>query len=312
MMQQKGPKENTVAIIGGGAAGISTAIWCKRLGLIPFLFEANPRIGGALHQVYSPIIDYPGRIEEDGASLINHFEEHLRHLEIDPFTEERVLHLQLGEEKVTVETERRVVETAYAVLATGSKAKRLNIPGEEAMIARGEVYSTHRDKERLKGKRVLIVGGGDRAVEGALNLLPYAEEIYLIHRSDRFRAHPDWVEQVKASRVHLLTHTILRQIIGEEKTEGAYIYDLKQGSERVLPVDAILIRIGNEPVIDLIPPSLYREGFPPIEVDENGRSKHPRLFAVGDLVTNPSYNSISVAAAQGMRAAKAMIEGKGA
>lgn len=308
MLLKERIKQVTVAVIGGGAAGVAAAVWCKRLGLTPFLFESGGEIGGALHQVYSPIIDYPGLIVENGSGLIARLKEHLAYVKIKPFTEIKVTGIQLSEEGVTIETAQGAFHADFAILATGTKAKHLHIPGEKEMIARGELYSTHRDKERLRGKHVLIVGGGDRAVEGALNLLPYAQKVYLIHRSNRFKARSAWVEALKASDVHLMMNAILLQILGEKRVEEVLLRHQAEGKVERLAVDAVIIRIGTEPVTDLIPQELKREGIPPLKIDEAGRTEHPRLFAIGDLVTPIPYASLSVATAQGMRAAKAIME----
>ncbi|WP_028987745.1 NAD(P)/FAD-dependent oxidoreductase [Thermicanus aegyptius] len=299
-------KKVTVAIIGGGPAGISSAIWCKRLGMVPLLFEEKERIGGALHQIHGPLIDYPGRWGKNGEEFLHHLEEHLHLLQIPVHNEEKVTSLEMRDKGGSITTEMGLYEADYVILATGTRPRRLHIPGEEEMFARGEIYSTHRNREALRGKRVLIVGGGDRAVETALNLLPYAEAIHLVHRREHFRARSEWMGKLRESKVLIHTNTRLKAILGEGKVEGALL-STSPAHEQLLPVDAVLIRIGNEPVVELIPPSL-RKGNGAPHVDENGATRHPRLFAVGDLVTPPPFCSIAVAVGQGMRAAKQILE----
>ncbi|WP_459993384.1 NAD(P)/FAD-dependent oxidoreductase [Priestia megaterium] len=295
-----------VLIIGGGPAGISAAVWCKRLGVECLLLEEQAQLGGQLFTIYNEIIDYPGIQAENGIEMQRKMVQHF--IDMDCLYEANTKVISIDERSKTVkvkqqETEKEIGYT-YLILATGSSQRKLRVPGEQQMIDRGEVYSASADGERLKGKRVALIGGGDRAFEGAHLLASKAKEVYLIHRSTHFKAREQYVEKVlSAPGVKVMTDTEVTAIHGKHHVTSI---DLKSKNSECenLSVDAVLIRLGVAPNVELIKEKVTTTQSGLIVINEVHQSSNPAIYAIGDACTTPLFSSISSSAGQGAIVAK--------
>ncbi|KRD84554.1 thioredoxin reductase [Bacillus sp. Root147] len=295
-----------VLIIGGGPAGISAAVWCKRLGVECLLLEEQAQLGGQLFTIYNEIIDYPGIQAENGIEMQRKMVQHF--IDMDCLYEVNTKVISIDERSKTVkvkqqETEKEIGYT-YLILATGSSQRKLGVPGEQEMIDRGEVYSASADGERLKGKRVALIGGGDRAFEGAHLLASQAKQVYLIHRSTHFKAREQYVEKVLSDPgVKVMTDTEVTAIHGKHHVTSI---DLKsESSDREnLSVDAVLIRLGVAPNVELIKEKVTTTQSGLIVINEVHQSSDPAIYAIGDACTTPLFSSISSSAGQGAIVAK--------
>ncbi|NGY83025.1 NAD(P)/FAD-dependent oxidoreductase [Bacillus megaterium] len=295
-----------VLIIGGGPAGISAAVWCKRLGVECLLLEEQAQLGGQLFTIYNEIIDYPGIQAENGIEMQRKMVQHF--IDMDCLYEANTKVISIDECSKTVkvkqqETEKEIGYT-YLILATGSSQRKLEVPGEQQMIDRGEVYSASADGERLKGKRVALIGGGDRAFEGAHLLASQAKQVYLIHRSTHFKAREQYVEKVLSnSSVKVMTDTEVTAIHGKHHVTSI---DLKSKNSECenLSVDAVLIRLGVAPNVELIKEKVTTTQSGLIVINEVHQSSDPAIYAIGDACTNPLFSSISSSAGQGSIVAK--------
>ncbi|MDC0702670.1 NAD(P)/FAD-dependent oxidoreductase [Priestia sp. AB] len=295
-----------VLIIGGGPAGISAAVWCKRLGVECLLLEEQAQLGGQLFTIYNEIIDYPGIQAENGIEMQRKMVQHF--IDMDCLYEANTKVISIDECSKTVkvkqqETEKEIGYT-YLILATGSSQRKLGVPGEQQMIDRGEVYSASADGERLKGKRVALIGGGDRAFEGAHLLASKAKEVYLIHRSTHFKAREQYVEKVLSDPgVKVMTDTEVTAIHGKNHVTSI---DLKSKNSECknLSVDAVLIRLGVAPNVELIKEKVTTTQSGLIVINEVHQSSNPSIYAIGDACTTPLFSSISSSAGQGAIVAK--------
>ncbi|MFE4041478.1 MULTISPECIES: NAD(P)/FAD-dependent oxidoreductase [Priestia] len=295
-----------VLIIGGGPAGISAAVWCKRLGVECLLLEEQAQLGGQLFTIYNEIIDYPGIQAENGIEMQRKMVQHF--IDMDCLYEANTKVISIDECSKTVkvkqqETEKEIGYT-YLILATGSSQRKLGVPGEQQMMDRGEVYSASADGERLKGKRVALIGGGDRAFEGAHLLASQAKEVYLIHRSTHFKAREQYVEKVLSDPgVKVMTDTEVTAIHGKHHVTSI---DLKSKNSECknLSVDAVLIRLGVAPNVELIKEKVTTTQSGLIVINEVHQSSDPAIYAIGDACTNPLFSSISSSAGQGSIVAK--------
>lgn len=295
-----------VLIIGGGPAGISAAVWCKRLGVDCLLLEEQAQLGGQLFTIYNEIIDYPGIQAENGIEMQRKMVQHF--IDMGCLYEVNTKVISIDERSKTVkvkqqETEKEISYT-YLILATGSSQRKLGVPGEQQMIDRGEVYSASADGERLKGKRVALIGGGDRAFEGAHLLASQAKQVYLIHRSTHFKAREQYVEKVLSDPgVKVMTDTEVTAIHGKHHVTSI---DLKSKTSECknLSVDAVLIRLGIAPNVELIKEKVTTTQSGLIVINEVHQSSDPSIYAIGDACTTPLFSSISSSAGQGAIVAK--------
>jgi len=295
-----------VLIIGGGPAGISAAVWCKRLGVECLLLEEQGQLGGQLFTIYNEIIDYPGIQAENGIEMQRKMVQHF--IDMDCLYEVNTKVISIDERSKTVkvkqqETEKEIGYT-YLILATGSSQRKLGVPGEQEMIDRGEVYSASADGERLKGKRVALIGGGDRAFEGAHLLASQAKEVYLIHRSTHFKAREQYVEKVLSNPgVKVMTDTEVTAIHGKHHVTSIDLKSNNKECENLL-VDAVLIRLGIAPNVELIKEKVTTTQSGLIVINEVHQSSNPYIYAIGDACTTPLFSSISSSAGQGAIVAK--------
>ncbi|RKD22860.1 hypothetical protein BEP19_11520 [Ammoniphilus oxalaticus] len=298
-----------VVIIGGGPAGISAAIWCKRLGIDHLLLESETATGGQLHNIQNEIIDYPGMITNNGQQLQEKFHQHLLQLNCRFRLGTSVLSIDAANRCLTVKEGKRdpeVIHFQYLIFATGAKPRRLRIPGETEMMQRGEIYSASKDGALFAHKRVAIIGGGDRAFEGALILAENGAEVSLIHRSDRFRARREYIQQVtKRDSIQLYPHCKIERIDGKSRVTGVTIVDAN-GKVNQLVVDGVFIRVGVEPNSGLLKGKVEMDQNQYILHNPKYQTSEPHIFAIGDVCTPADYTSISLAAGQGMIASKSI------
>ncbi|MBM7096447.1 NAD(P)/FAD-dependent oxidoreductase [Bacillus sp. H-16] len=298
-----------VVIVGGGPAGVAASIWCKRLELSSVLLESNSRIGGQLSHIHNRIIDYPGIVAENGKELQKHFEDHLAMVKSEVKTGCEAVSVDCGDKTVSFVRNdgKETVSYTFLILATGSRPRSLNVPGEKEMLERNEVYSAVRDKGRLANKVVAIAGGGDRAFEGADILSELSRKVYLIHRSDRFKARKALQDRVlNRENIEVLTHSTVTAVLGDRQVEQIRVNC--QGEELSLSVEALLIRIGVEPVSSLVKGQVDMDENGCIQSDQMGQTSDPYVYAIGDLVNDPKYSSLSVSGAQGMMTVKHINE----
>ncbi|MES5263846.1 NAD(P)/FAD-dependent oxidoreductase [Priestia aryabhattai] len=304
-----------VLIIGGGPAGISAAIWCKRLGVDCVLLEEQPELGGQLFTIFNEIIDYPGMRTKNGIEMQREMVKHFVEMGCLYEVNTKVFSIDERSKRVRIKKQAKEQEICYTylILATGSSQRKLRVPGEQQMIDRGEVYSASADGERLKGKTVAIIGGGDRAFEGAHLLSSKAKEVYLIHRSTRFKAREQYVERVISNPcIKVMTNTEVTAIHGDrhvtsidlESKNKEYKSKNKEYKSKNLLVDAILIRLGVAPNVELIKGKVATAQNGLIVTDDVHQSSNPFIYAIGDACTTPLFSSISSSAGQGTIVAK--------
>jgi len=298
-----------VIIIGGGAAGLSAALWCDELGHSALLLEADSEFGGQLLQTYNEIKNHLGVEAKNGREMRDIF---LKQTENRRFTRRlnaKVSKIDLPEKKVLLENGESFSAESL-IIATGIRRRKLNAEGEETFKNKGITESGKRDERLVRGKRALIVGGGDAAFENALILSETASRVTLAHRGKNFRARSEFVEQVKNHpKIEILTETVIREIIGEEKVEAVRLENLKTGETRDFAVEAILIRIGVEPNTEFLRGKIDLDENGYIKINENCETSVSGVFAVGD-VANPLAPTVSTAVGMGATAVKTITNYK--
>lgn len=299
-----------VIITGAGPGGLAAAIWCRRLGLRTLVLEKAARPGGQVLEIAQPIRDYPGIPATDGPSLAAALAGQAREAGAEILVHTAALAVETAADVLRVSAESGTFTARRLIVATGARPRLLGVPGEAEMIQRGEVWRGSRDAMRFAGKEVAVVGGGDRALQNALMLAEAGAAVTLIHRSARFRARREFLAAAADHpRVRILAGTVTR-ILGAGRVEAVEVAPLPQAAARVatltLPVAAVFIYIGMEPVSDLVRGWAELEGEGLVKTDVAGRTAASGIFAVGDVRTPPEFRSIVTAAGQGMTAAKAV------
>lgn len=287
-----------VIIIGGGPAGLNASLYAKRKGLSVGIITT--KIGGQV--INTSIVDnYLGLNHMSGEALIEQFINHVRELDIPILEDVTVTHIDSVHHlhEIYLSNEEKY-QAKTLIIATGSKPRRLNIPGEREYLGKGIAYCAICDAPLFKGKDVVIAGGGNSAVEAALDLSKIAKSVTIVHRS-QFRADKVLVEQLNSNneiKVHL--HTKILEVIGESSMSGLRVID--ENGQRVISSDGLFIEIGNIPNSSFLKDNLLRNDRGEILVDDNNQTNINGIFACGDVTETP-YKQIIIAAAEGAKAA---------
>ncbi len=289
-----------VIIIGGGAAGLTAGIYCSRKKLRNAAITVD--IGGQTN-LTNHIENYPGAGAQSGPELMRKFAE-----EAKAFGTEMIYEKVVGIEKkegamfgVTTENG-GAYEAKAIILASGAMPKTLGIPGEDKFFGRGVSTCTTCDAPFYKGKVTAVVGGGNAAVEGALELSTIASKVYLIHRREEFRADPITLDKVRsAPNVEILLDALVQEIRGERKVSSILV-KMKSGEAREMPVDGVFIEIGHEVKTDFLKGLVGLNERKEIIIDLANRTSTPGIFAAGDITLVP-YKQTIISAGEGAKAA---------
>ncbi|MCG8469802.1 MAG: NAD(P)/FAD-dependent oxidoreductase [Gemmatimonadetes bacterium] len=282
-----------ITIIGGGPTGLYGLFYAGMRGVSARVIDVLPELGGQLTALYpeKDVYDVAGFPRVLAKDLARDLVTQAMQFEADVCLEERVIELNPGDDGFDLRTDEGVRPTGTVVIAGGKgafKSRTLAVPGWDELWRKG--IATHvKDPESLRGRRVLIVGGGDSAFDWSWALRDIAGELTHIHRSDRFRAHERTVEQVMGAtergQIELLTFQAVQEIHGDERVEAVTIAHTKTKETRRLEVDEVLALIGFVPNIGPIAEwGLDLEGNA-IRVDTRMRTNIPGVYAAGDIAT---------------------------
>lgn len=302
------PQSFDVIIIGGGAAGLSAALWCDELGLNALLLESKTECGGQLLEVYNPIKNHLGVETENGRELCDIFVKQTEKRKFTLLLESELSEVDLKAKKVFLKNGKAFSARAL-IIATGVRRKKLNVAGEAEFKNKGIIESGKRDKDSVRDKTVCVVGGGDAALENALILSETARQVFVVHRREKFSARAEFTEKVLADKkVKIYTETIVAKILGNENIKAVELQNLKTGEKFTLAIDAMLLRIGVEPNTELFRGKLKldRKGY--VEINGNCETSVRNVFAIGD-VANPLAPTVSSAVGMGASVAKIYFNG---
>lgn len=289
-------------IIGGGPAGLNAALYGKRKGLNVAIL--TKRTGGQV--IDTSIVDnYLGLNGMTGEGLVQEFLNHINELQI-PIIEDADV-ISVYDEKslkhVTLSTG-ETYQSKTVLIATGSTPRKLGVNGEMVYAGKGVAYCVICDAPLFKGKDVFVAGGGNSAVEAALDLAKVAKSVTMVHRS-QFRADKILVDQLLANeKIKIYLNTQIVEIEGNEAMTGLHLKDKSTGSDFKLKGDGIFIEIGHDANSKIFKEILALNLSGEILVDEKNETNIPGIFAAGDVTQIP-YKQIIIAASDGAKAALA-------
>lgn len=284
-----------LAIIGGGIAGASCAIYAKRAGLNCALFERG-LIGGQL--LYTEYIDnyigLPPRYK--GGGLTQNLNEALGQLKVEIIPQE-VTRIELHDYIVELGSQSESWKMPALVIATGASFKKLGLKGEEEFIGKGISYCAICDGFFFRDKVVAVVGGGNTALEEALYLSNLCQKVFLIHRRGRLRA-IDYLQQevAKKQNIELVLESVVKEIKGDQILNAVILENTKNQKETFLNLSGLFIAIGLKPNTDIFRDviTLDENGF--ILTDEEMKTSAQCIWACGDCRKRPLRQLITAAA----------------
>lgn len=289
--------------MGAGAAGLSLAIWLRRLGASPLALEQDTAVGGQLLTIGNTIPDYPGLPDVAGPILAEQIGRHAQLAGVEVSCGLAVR--SILPHRSVIETTAGPVQYSRLVIATGSRPRRLGVPGEMEMGRRGEVYSAAKHARNFTRQRVAVVGGGDRAVEGALLLAAAGASVILIHRSRTFRAQRHFVEQLmECENIEVRAPANLVRIMGEDCVRAIEVR--QNGVLSATDVRAVLVRIGVVGNTEFVGGCVAIDENGLVVVDELCRTTASGIWAIGDVVARSRVYSVSTAVGHAALVAKQM------
>jgi thioredoxin reductase (NADPH) len=291
-----------VVIIGAGPAGYAAGLYAGRAQLQPLLLTGH-EIGGQLSLTLD-IENYPGYGGDSAAELIQIMSKQAERfgteIRIDYVTE-----VDLDSHPFLLRTESgQRIEAKALVVCTGSSPRRLGVPGEE-LVGKGVSYCATCDGFFFRGKRVVVVGGGDAAVEEGLFLTRFATEVHLVHRRDQLRASPTLQERaLKSGRMQFIWNTVVEEVLGDgtDGVHGVRLRNVRTGEATDFPTDGVFIFIGHEPNTGLFQGKLELDPKGYIVADRFQRTSVAGVFAGGD-VQDFTFRQAVTAAGTGAAAA---------
>jgi len=288
-----------VAIIGGGPAGLTAAVYLarKKRSLAIIAKELGGQVAWTLG-----IENYMGYQYITGRELTDKFTEQVRQFPVPVVTDE-VTELKLERDGFKVITAGgRTIEASTVIVASGKNPRELGIPDEKKFVGKGLSYCATCDAPLFADKDVAVCGGGNSAVQAAIDLSPIATKVYIVSRSP-WRA--DAVVVDRAEALHNLekrTNFAVLGIVGENAVEGIRVRDKATGREEVLPVKGVFVEVGLDPNSGFLKGLVDLNEYGEVIVDCMCRTKVPGLYAAGD-VTMVHEKQIVVAAGEGAKAA---------
>ena len=290
-------------VIGGGPAGYTAALYAARANLEPLVIEGF-QWGGQL-MITSDVENYPGYADGVmGPAMMQDFRRQAERFGTT-FVTDDVTRVDFSERPFRVWVEDEEYRAEAIVIATGASARQLGLASERLLQGRGVTYCATCDAAFYRDRIVVVVGGGDSAMEEALFVSRFASKVYVVHRREEFRASPIMVDRARANdKVEFVLNKVVTEVLGEDKVTGVRLEDTVTGAESVLATDGLFVAIGHDPTTGLFLDQLDHEPDTGYLVTR-GKTTETNIsgvFAAGD-VQDHVYRQAVTAAGSGCAAA---------
>ena len=294
-------KVENVVILGSGPAGLSAALYAARAELAPFVLTGM-ELGGQAALTHL-IENYPGFPDGvGGAELGGLFQKQAERfgarVEMDS-----AISVDLATRPFIVNTYSKSIKTKSLIITTGASPVHLNVPGENEFVGLGVSYCATCDGYFFKDKKVVVVGGGDSAIEEAIFLTRYATSVSIIHRRDSLRAGA--ILQNRAfenPKVSFIWDSVVKSIEGNKKVDAVRLKNVKTGEEKVLPTDGVFIFVGHHPNTQLFKDQLELTPDGYIKANMKMQTSVPGVYAAGEVM-DPDFRQVVTSAGMGAAAA---------
>ncbi|HZY41292.1 MAG TPA: thioredoxin-disulfide reductase [Anaerolineae bacterium] len=290
-----------VIIIGSGCAGLTAAIYTARASLNPLVITGN-EFGGQIATT-TEVENYPGfptglQGPELTEGMKQQAERFGTRLEYD-----EVIEVDLSRKPIVVKTHNATYETKTLIVASGASPRKLNVPGEKELTGRGVSYCATCDGFFFKNKAIMVVGGGDSALQESLFLAKFGSRVTIVHRRDQLRAGPALIERVsKNEKMNFVYNTVVTGITGNGAVKAVTLQDTVTGAQREANVDGLFVYVGHLPNTALYEGQLAMDHEGYLIVDPYLHTNVPGVFAAGE-VHDKHFRQAIVSAGYGCMAA---------
>lgn len=295
-----------VVIIGSGPAGLTAALYTARANLNPVVL-AGPQLGGQVAITYE-VENYPGFPEGlEGPQLVEHFQKQAERfgarIEYDYVQEVDFSHGS----PFTVKAERATYEADTVIITTGATARRLGVPGEDQYVGHGVSYCATCDGFFFRGKDVVVVGGGDSALEEGLFLTRFATSVKIIHRRDALRAGPVLQQRVRSNeKISFVWDSVVDEVVGDQSVASVKLTNVKTGKSESLPAQGVFVFIGHDPNSELFKDQLDMDEHGYLVTNKLMSTSVDGVFAAGEI-QDPVYRQVATSVGQGCAAGMSAI-----
>lgn len=286
-------------IIGSGPAGMSAAIYLTRKKMKTALI--SDEVGGQAGKS-AEVENYLGYTKLSGPDLIGKFSEHIEAIGVETKTGavEVVTKKEAGFE---VKAGEDILETKAVIIASGKTPRKLGIPGEKEYLGKGIGYCATCDGPLYKDKTVAVIGGGNSALDAALEMEKYCTKVYMINLNDDFQGDEIRKDRVKASeKIEVINKAQTVEAIGSQFLEKIKYKDLNSGEEKEIEAQGMFVEIGWAPATEIVKDIVELNDLKEIKVDKDNKTSCDGIYAAGD-VTDIEYKQIIIAAGEGAKAA---------
>ena len=294
-----------IAIVGGGPAGMTAALYAARAGKNVILFEGE-MLGGQILPTRK-IENYPALPDVDGYTFADGLTKQITALGVE-IVYATVTKVEKTEGGFSLLTSGETYEAQAVILATGLKHRKLGLVGEDSLIGCGVSFCATCDGMFFRRREVAVVGGGNTAVQDALVLSEYCSRVYLIHRRNELRAEKNLAEQMHAKEnIEFIGETVIEELEGEEALQSLTLRNVTTGAVQYLPVAALFEAIGQLPQNAVFSEivELDEDGY--FITDNEGRTSCPGIFAAGDACRK-TVRQLTTAVSDGTIAALSAVE----
>ena len=290
-----------VVIIGSGPAGLTAAVYTARANLAPLMIE-GVEAGGQL-MLTTEVENYPGFIDGImGPELMERMRKQAARFGTEIVTD-NVTDVDFSASPYTVRTGDQEYKARSVIISTGASARMLGIPGEKELLGHGVSTCATCDGFFFRDEQLLIVGGGDSAMEEAIFLTKFASKVTVVHRRDSLRASKIMQDRARENpKIDFLWDSVISEVVGNGKVAGARIKNVKTGDETEVPAGGIFVAIGHTPNTKLFEGKLELSGGYIVTRGDDTQTSVPGVFAAGDVV-DFRYRQAITAAGMGCMAA---------
>jgi len=296
-----------VIVLGGGPAGLTAGIYLARAKTNTLILDTGT-IGGQVVLTHA-VENYPGIESVSGYMLASTMRKQAKNFGCTIKSNIKITSLNLnGEIKKIVVNDKIEYQAKAVIIASGGKSRPLNVPGEKEFAGKGISYCATCDGDFFQDKEIIVVGGGNSALEEAVSLTQYASKVTVVHQFDHFQAYPWAVEEAKKNpKINFIMESEIIEFFGDESLRKVKIEHQKTHEITEMNIDGVFIFIGYIPRTDFVKGIINLNERNEILVDENYQTNIKGVFAAGDCIAK-RYRQITTATADGTLAALNAIE----
>lgn len=290
-----------VVIIGSGPAGLTAALYAGRANLEPIVITGN-QLGGQI-SITNEVENYPGFPEgTTGPELVELMKAQAEKFGAR-FVMDEVIEVDFDGWPLGIKTHGAEYEAKAVIVTTGASPRKLGVPGEEEFTGRGVSYCATCDGFFFRGKDVVVVGGGDSAMEEGVFLTKFADNVRIIHRRDELRAGPILANRAKKNpKISFVWDTVVSEIVGNGSVEAVELENLKTGERETLATEGVFIYIGHYPNSAIFRGILDMDEHGYLITDDAKRTNVRGVYAAGEI-DDPVYRQIATSVGEGCKAA---------